>query len=288
MVVPKTGVNMSQITIPKKTEVNKLKVKDLRELLNSIRDANDHSFNLTLNPRDGSDEEDGDSDNDNDPGVAAEPSLTDILRELRQFRKDMSGVSEFVKDTKDKQCKLEAECKYLRGEVEFLKKAVIQHQIYVESIESLRRNRNVIIYGLPEGETRINERHCTDDTSKVAAVWSALGAQVISEEVVRLGRNVPTNPGRPRPVRVALMNEEQRKSVLDRAKVLKDNADLRRVYVKRDAHPKLRRETARVMEVLKAEKEKEVNVGRNVTYDKDTRCVLVDGEIVDRFSPVFF
>ena len=77
--------------------------------------------------------------------------------------------------------------------------------------------------------------------------------------------------------------------LLEKAKSLKDETDavLNSVYVRKDQHPMVRKELARLYAVVKSEKEKPVNQGRTVEFNKDTRCVTVDGTVIDRFKIQF-
>ena len=53
-------------------------------------------------------------------------------------------------------------------------------------------------------------------------------------------------------------------------------------------HPGIRKEIGRMRAAEKREKEKPENSVREVKYDRTTRTLTVDGEVVDRFCPTFF
>ena len=60
------------------------------------------------------------------------------------------------------------------------------------------------------------------------------------------------------------------------------------MYIKKDVHPAIRRETARLRKREREEREKAENVGVNVTYDWKNRVLTRDGVVIDRFTPRFF
>ena len=60
------------------------------------------------------------------------------------------------------------------------------------------------------------------------------------------------------------------------------------MFILKDAHPLVRRELNRIRAVERAEKQKPENQGRQVEYNGESRCLYVDGVVVDRFKPAFF
>ena len=53
-------------------------------------------------------------------------------------------------------------------------------------------------------------------------------------------------------------------------------------------NPAVRKEQNRIRFVEREERQKPENQGRDVKYDFESRCLLVDGIVVDRFKPSFF
>lgn len=258
---------MSAREIPDEARVKKMKADDLRALLNSIRDGLDESAN---------------DENGDDP----EPTLKDIWKEIRSVGQRMDSLSDSC--TRE-HTSLKRENQDLKSEVDYLKKAVLQHQAYLESIESQKREDYLIMYGLPEGILSVNGTNHPRDSDKVKGILSAIDhGEVGVEDIKRLGHVLPDDPDKPRPTRIQLTNAHDRKSILDNARRLKDIDGLKRIYIKKDHHPKVRRENERIRAVLKGERDKAVNQGRNVRYDPETRSVMVDDRVVDRFNPQFF
>ena len=50
----------------------------------------------------------------------------------------------------------------------------------------------------------------------------------------------------------------------------------------------MRKELARLYEVVRVEKEKAENAGKVVKFNRDRRVVLIDGVIIDQFNCKFF
>ena len=87
-----------------------------------------------------------------------------------------------------------------------------------------------------------------------------------------------------RPIHITVHNQGQRDSILKMAKQLKAaNGPLSRVYIKKDVHPAVRQETARLWKREREEKEKPENMGINIKYDWKDQVL-----VIDRFSPSFF
>ena len=86
-------------------------------------------------------------------------------------------------------------------------------------------------------------------------------------------------------MQVILNSSTDVKKVLKEAPKLKDGSiKFSKIYLKRDMHPMIRREYDRLRKVVRAEKERAENQGRNVFYDKTSRTVKIDETVIDRFS----
>ena len=80
-----------------------------------------------------------------------------------------------------------------------------------------------------------------------------------------------------------------RKRILQNTSKLKHAGNtFQRIYVKKDIHPAVRKELNRMHLAEREEERKPENQGREVKYDPATRCLTVDGMVVDRFKPTFF
>jgi hypothetical protein len=178
---------------------------------------------------------------------------------------------------------------------ELLEKSVLQQQKYLESLENMRRAKNVVVYGVTEGgmeygDTTGENTLLQTDTEKINHVLKLLGK--ISAEVVsiqRLGKQRPAETDRPRPILFTVNTTDERNSILSVAKKLKDGPkNVRKVFLKKDVHPAIRREYDRLRKVEKQERDKPDNESRDVKYNHENRTITIDGIVVDTFNPHLF
>jgi hypothetical protein len=181
---------------------------------------------------------------------------------------------------------LRTEVDELRDENKYVTDTLLQHQRYLESIEAAKRAANIVITGLPESDMEINGHILHTDVEKTQHVLAEIDQQTVEvEECIRLGQ---VNPEHPRVMKVKLKNPQDRKLILNSAKKLKQKGPpLNKVYLKKDVHPMVRKEFARLRKIEQKEKAKAENEGRSVTYDAESRTVLVDGIIIDKFRASF-
>ena len=178
------------------------------------------------------------------------------------------------------------EIKVLKEENKHITDALLHHQKYLEALEASKRASNIIITGLPEDDFVFEGESLHSDVEKVQKVFEAIERSAVEvDECVRLGK---TQVNRPRIVRLKLKNPQDRMSVLQNSKLLKNkNLPFNKVYLKKDVHPMVRKEFNRLKQAERKEKEKPENEGRNVVYDAASRCILVDDVVVDKFRMSF-
>ena len=101
----------------------------------------------------------------------------------------------------------------------------------------------------------------------------------------RLGKQ---NQDRIRPILVTLENTDVKDKILSEAKKLKSAGQLyKKIYIKRDVHPAVRREWKRLYYTLEVEKNKPENMGHSVTIDKRKRQIIRDGQVIDKWNVNF-
>ena len=158
-------------------------------------------------------------------------------------------------------------------------------QKFLEDLDSEKRAKHLIVLGLKEdGEDG------EGDNEKFLDVVQTIGVRNDSikiEEMVRLGKKDANQQNKTRPLKETFEKSSMRNAVLKNAYKLKDQTDddpYKKVFLKRDTHPEVRNEEKRLYDTFKAEKEKPENVGIDVVFDRKTRVVTVNGEIIDRFK----
>ena len=199
--------------------------------------------------------------------------MSEVLTETQTWKEEKAVVKSDIKDLKE-----ENKC---------ISDTLLQHQKYLESIEASKRASNLIITGLPEDEFTFNDETFRSDEGKVQLILNEIDQPTVGfEECIRLGKLPATHP---RVLLVKLRNPQDRKSVLQNAKQLKQKqSPLNKVYMKKDVHPGIRREYERLKKVEKEERNKPENQGKNVVYVKETRQITIDGQVVDSFHVQLF
>ena len=92
--------------------------------------------------------------------------------------------------------------------------------------------------------------------------------------------------GRKRPILVRVRTRGDRDSVLSKAKDLKGAGDtFKTIYIKKDVHPAVRKEWARLSEAEKLEKEKPENQGVTIRLDTRERKLYKDDVVIDSWTP---
>ena len=159
-------------------------------------------------------------------------------------------------------------------------------QLFLESMDSRERRQNIVILGVKEEADVMG----TSDDEKVETILNTAGytenVDMTEWEMKRLGKE---NEEKKRPILLRVNNQIQRDNILRVAKNLKEaGAAMARIYLKKDTHPAIRKEQARLRMREKEEKEKPCNAASNISYDWKKRVLLRDGIVIDRFSPKFF
>ncbi len=161
-----------------------------------------------------------------------------------------------------------------------------QQQRFLESLDAKERQRSLIITGPPEDRDDLG---ATDD-EKVMNVMNAVSP---TEAVDRTGwivrRLAQQNERKMTPIHVTVGDQNQRDRILHATINLKNaGAQMSRVYIKKDVHLAIRRETARLQKREREERQKAENAGVNITYDWKNRVLPRDGVIIDSFTPRVF
>lgn len=188
-----------------------------------------------------------------------------------------------VKKSNVERDKINEEIKSLKKTNETLCETLAQQQRYLESVDAERRACNLIITGVDEG----SDLGHTDE-EKVNLILRTVGHENVTTTYIgRLGAAAANRTRRP--IKVVVGSARERNGILKDASKLKNAGDtFSRIYIKKDLHPGVRREIIRIKEAEKREREKPENAGRDVRYDRESRTLTIDGQVVDRFSPAFF
>lgn len=204
-----------------------------------------------------------------------EPSNAVLLAELQSMKQSLREVTAIKQQVAD-----------LSERMDDAYKIIHQQQLFLEALDNKDRKLNIILTGVSESADELG----STDEEKIGKVMEATGCEAAADRdrwvTRRLGR---PNERNMRPIHITVNNQTQRDSIVRAGKNLKNaNQTLSRVYIKKDVHPAVRRENARLRKSEREEKEKPENVGVNIEYDWKNRVLLRNGVVIDRFMPHFF
>lgn len=208
-------------------------------------------------------------------GRRDEPTNADLLEEIRKIREEVAEIKG-----------LRVEVKNLSTRLDDAYTTIHHQQLFLEYLDGKERRNNIVITGLHEetdemGSTDVEKIKTVLDVTRYSEPFD------VSEwSIRRLGQQ---NSGKKRPIHITVSSPQQRDNILKVAKNLKQaGGNMASVYIKKDTHPAVRKEYARIKKREKEEKDKPANAGTNIEYDWKNRVLMRDGLIIDRFMPRFF
>ena len=229
------------------------------------------------------------------PNATIEDRVT-VLEE--EAKKTIPAV---VGNNPDNSEKLVSDMKEYSEKLDVIKDTVALQQKTLEDLQGEKRAKNIIITGILEPSGTRAEARKSDEAS-VKAILQELGCgNVAPSQVVRLGKkSVNTTSGggnassahpgqnmRPRPMLIALGSSSEVQSILNKRYVLKDSPVYRKVYIKKDEHPLVRKEWNRLRELVHKEKNSPTNQGCTIKLDYRNKTVTRDGVVIQRFVSPF-
>ena len=208
--------------------------------------------------------------------------LQQLLEEVKALRAEGKDQQQEMKALNDKVTQQGKDIDDLHKCNSNLIKAVEFNQQMFERMDNKERACNAIITGLME-ENPLDG--ASTDEEKCDKIFEKIDLNIDGYQIKRLGKKGQY----PRPVLVLLKTPEQRKLLLGKAKKLKDADDTyKKIYIKKDTHPAIRKEWRRLKAAEKEEKEKPENVGCLIKIDYRRRVLLKDEMVIDKWNPWFF
>ena len=213
---------------------------------------------------------------EDDAAVSArqDSKLDQIVKELEELRTIISSQENSAK----------VQIKELTDVIKKQSEVILQHQLFLEQLDRKNRENNLVLFGIPDEQSAFDGG--TSEEDKIQKVLGIVEAD--SDAVVRshrmLGRPDQVNNNRPRPVLIRVDSKFIRDKVLEKAKKLKDlNDPFKKVYIKKDSHPEVRKEWKRLRDAEEAETRN--NVGCDIRLDFKQRVLYKDGCIIDKWRP---
>ena len=203
------------------------------------------------------------------------PTNAVLLQEIQMLRQEVAEIRQLKKEVQSLSNKLDDAFATIHNQ-----------QLFIEALDGKERRCNLVISGVKESEDNTGPT----DAELVKEIIEKAGYSdpfnTDEWEIRRLGQ---PNERKKRPVHLRLKDSKQRDGILAVARNLKDDGgSFSTVYIKKDLHPCIRKEYARLRKREKEEKEKAANTGIVIVYDWKNRVLLRDGLVIDRFVPRFF
>ena len=174
----------------------------------------------------------------------------------------------------------------LTDKLDYAFQIIHQQQLFLESLDNKERRCNLVITGVSENADNTG----ANDIEKLRNVLTAANfPTTIDPSTFTLRRLGQPNPTRPRPILATVELPQQRVTIIETAKNLKNAGEsFARIYIKKDIHPMVRKEIGRLRKRERDEKNMPKNTGVNLSYEGKNRVLLKYGIIIDRFTPKFF
>ena len=215
--------------------------------------------------------------------AAPEPNEDVNLPVITQITALVAEVAELRRALTSPDSAINKQVQDLRAQVDRQQDIIASQQRFLEDMDRKARECNLVLLGIPDGQESLDG--ATTDETKIRKVWEKIG----SSTGVRTSRRLGKPGGRPRPILITVASREDRDTVLDRAKTLKEAGDTyRRVYIKKDTHPAVRERWNRLKNAEKTEKGKPENNGCNIYINFKERQLYKDGEVIDKFNLMCF
>lgn len=158
-----------------------------------------------------------------------------------------------------------------------------KHQLYLGSLGSKEREANVAILDVPdEGEALDG---AVTDNDRIGKVWAEMDASCVVRTLRRLGRRDDTDR-HCRPILLTLSDNTLRSGLgwtLPRS--LRNMVNrTKKIYVKKNVHPSVRREWQRLRNAETMEKDRPDNAGRVIPIDTRERELYGDNCVINRWK----
>lgn len=162
-----------------------------------------------------------------------EPSNAVLLAELQNMKQSLRELTA-----------IKEQVATLSGRLDDAYKIIHQQQLFLEVLDNKDRKLNLIVTGVSESADELG----STDEEKIGKVMEATGCDVATDRRGWVARLLgKPNERNMRPIHITVNDQHQRDSVVRAGKNLKNaNQTLARVYVKKDVHPAVRRENARL------------------------------------------
>lgn len=220
-----------------------------------------------------------------DKNTDTDSAISTLIKEVRELKSIQEETRQELIDQRKRESAVKEELNNMKKMVNEQSKILQQQQLYLERLDSRERAKNIVISGLVE---TVPFEGATTDKEKVNKVLTAMEVKsaVDSMTIKRIGKAIPDKV---RPILVTVSSVDTRSEITSNSRKLKDAGEnFRKIRVKKDVHPAIRREWKRLHEAEAAEKAKPENEGHTIHFDTKNRHLTRDGVIIDTWQPSYF
>ena len=214
-----------------------------------------------------------------------EGSLHDVTQQLTSVVKEISDIKSMLLSPDSSVNKRITE---LEDKVDKQAQIIAVQQQFLEAVDKREREANVVILGVPDQNESLEG--ATNDEDKLNAIWGIIGVADVTGTHRRLGRETNQDgTSKRRPILLTINDRSKRNTILENSSRLKTAGDnFRRIFIKKDVHPSVRKEWQRLREAEKTEKDRPENVGCVIHLNTRERKLYRDGVVIDMWNPLFF
>ena len=213
------------------------------------------------------------------PTSDANEDLVQVL--MVRLNELASDVKELTKAVTAPDSCINKKFEELQTQVNKQAEILAKQQRYLQILDRKERENNLIITGVPDENESLDG--ATTEEDKLKKIWSKVGVRVEMQSHRRLGRRDDGNSRRA--ILVTLAGKSIRDKILETTNQLKNaGEDYKRIYIKKDVHPSIRKEWKRLYDAERAEKERPENAGCVVRLDARERKLYRDGVVIDSWN----
>ena len=179
---------------------------------------------------------------------------------------------------------LQSDKKKKDDEIQTLKYIITGMQRSINMIDNEERNKNAVIYGVPEEDMVVESGSLNSDEAKVKHILKLIGCTRFNEaafrdlEIERIGK---VREDYNRVMKIKCRSKEDRDELMKDSKKLKDAGEIwKKVYIKKDEHPVYLAEKSRLRQKMRELKKMDENKLKEVVI-KDGK-LMVDATVVDK------
>lgn len=203
--------------------------------------------------------------------------LADMNRKLDVM---MNKITE-IENVKSELASIKTDVRKMQATIDEQSKIIEKQQDFMDLLDSRERACNLMFFGIPENTQLLNKE---SDGEKVGAIVASCGMALDPSQLISVRRlgSPNANNDKPRPVKVAFAQRSYPKMIMEKKSGLQGITALKKVSIRKDTHPLVRKEWSRLNTALKAAKERPENQGK--TVEVKNGILFVDGIQIDKYT----